>query len=80
MVFEVEFSEANSIFSADFGEISQIAVDPYTGAYQVTPHPVNDVILATKNKSMTDDVTVYKIPYEAVSNPQGGNTVTIGGY
>lgn len=49
----------------------------YKGDYQVTPK-VTDVVLPTKNKSMSDDVTVFQIPYKEVDNPQGGTTVTIG--
>ena len=51
--------------------------DPYTGSYSVIPR-VDKVILPTANKTMANDVTVFQIPYAEVSNPQGGNTVTIG--
>lgn len=49
----------------------------YKGDYQVTPK-IDQIVLPTKNKSMTDDVTVFQIPYKEVKNPQGGSTVTIG--
>lgn len=49
----------------------------YEGDYSVTPK-VSEIVLPTKNKSMTDDVTVFQIPYHEVENPSGGLTVTIG--
>ena len=52
-------------------------LDPYTGSYVVTPSSVEQV-LATKQKRMTNDVTVLEIPFSSVSNIYGGNTVTIG--
>ena len=48
----------------------------YTGAYQVTPKAFEETILDTDNKLMTDDVTVYEIPYAETSNTYG-TTVTI---
>lgn len=50
----------------------------YTGAYTVTPD-VEPITLQTKDKVMTDDVTVFKIPLWEVSNPFGGTTIYIGG-
>lgn len=49
----------------------------YDGDYQVTPRK-QEIVLPTRNKSMTDDVTVYQIPYASVPNLSGGFTVTIG--
>ena len=49
----------------------------YEGTYEVTPRKVEQV-LATKNKSMSDNVTVFSIPYAEVSNLGGGLTATIG--
>jgi len=57
------------------GDSSQLPF--YEGDYCVTPS-VNEVVLPTKNKSMVDDVTVFQIPYSSVSNPAGGETITIG--
>ena len=50
----------------------------YDGEYLVTPKPFTDQVLATKNKSLIDDVTVLEIPYSEVSNPEGGITANIG--
>lgn len=49
----------------------------YDGDYEVTPRK-QEIVLATKNKSMEKDVTVFQIPYSIVKNTQGGLTVTIG--
>lgn len=48
----------------------------YEGDYTVIPK-VYEQTLATKNKSMTDDVTVEAVPYAEVSNPSGGKTANI---
>lgn len=50
---------------------------PYEGPYVVRPKAYEPQILETKNKSMRDDVTVLKVPYQAVTNIQGGLTVNI---
>ena len=49
----------------------------FDGPYEVTPR-FHEQTLKTKNKLMTDDVTVEVIPAHEVTNPQGGLTVTIG--
>ena len=54
------------------------AYEKYTGSYTATPD-VEPVILQTKDKVMTDDVTVFKIPLWEVANPYGGDTIYIGG-
>lgn len=59
------------------GEISRDAsVNYYTGAYTVTPQADSEVVLPTKMKMLTDDVTVFKVPYFETSN-QYGDTVYI---
>lgn len=49
----------------------------YTGEYVVTPS-VQEQILETRNKVMSNDVTVEEIPYYETSNEHGGYTVIIG--
>lgn len=49
----------------------------YDGPYEVTPRFYKQK-LETKEKLMTDDVTVDVIPVHEVTNPAGGITVTIG--
>ena len=50
--------------------------DPYEGDYVVTPKASTATVLPTKDKAMTDDVTVLKIPYFETSN-ENGTTVYI---
>lgn len=53
-----------------------IEVPEYDGPYEVTPR-VQGQTLHTKNRRMTEDVTVRDIPVYRVSNPAGGSTVYI---
>lgn len=48
----------------------------YDGLYEVTPR-VEGQTLPTRDKHMTDDVTIQAIPIHYVSNSAGGNTVYI---
>lgn len=50
----------------------------YTGSYDPIP-TVDGVTLATKDKHMTDDVTIQPIPTYEVQNEKGGVTFIIGG-
>lgn len=59
--------------------VEVVDVPEYTGEYVVTPLAYEQTILETTGLRMTDDVTVLEIPIVSVSNPSGGNTVTIGG-
>lgn len=54
-----------------------IVPNPYEGDYTVTPRPFDSVILETRDKTMTDDVTVLKVPYYETSNIYDGKTVYI---
>ena len=51
-------------------------VPVYDGPYEAIPK-VEAQTLPTAQKLMTDDVTVYGVPFYEVSNDQGGNTVYI---
>lgn len=62
----------------DISDGSGGMLPPYEGEYVITPKPFTEQVLETKNKSMTDDVTVLEIPYSVVTNPQGGKTANIG--
>ena len=53
-------------------------LEPYMGPYEATPK-VTEQVLATKNKRMAEDVTIYEIPYHETSNQSGGYTAIIGG-
>lgn len=56
---------------------SVVGADPYAGPYEVTPKAWLDQVLQTEGKLMTDDVTVFKVPYYETSNVYDGKTVFI---
>lgn len=49
----------------------------YTGEYTVTPKAFDNQTLETANKTLIDDVTVKKIPYQETTNLSGGMTIII---
>lgn len=49
----------------------------YSGEYEVTPKAKEETVLGTKNKLMTDNVTVKKVPIYKTANSQNGTTVYI---
>lgn len=51
--------------------------EPYIGEYTVTPKTTSQT-LATRHKTMQDNVMVLEIPYYETTNEQGGYTVIIG--
>ena len=50
----------------------------YTGEYEVTPKVYEETVLPTKDKRLTANVSVKKIPQYEVSNQSGGETLIIG--
>lgn len=52
-------------------------IEVYTGAYEVTPKAWEEQVLATDGKLMTDDVTVFRVPYYETSNLFDGKTAYI---
>lgn len=60
------------------GQVSNSNFARYDGAYEVTP-AFEEQVLDTKDKIMSENVTVHKIPRYDVSNEAGGKTVYIGG-
>lgn len=52
--------------------------DTYEGPYSIRPLPDEAQVLNTKDKMMTDNLTVLEIPYWETSNIYG-KTVIIGG-
>ena len=75
--FILDFFEEDEEFVLDFGEVYEIDhdYDPYLGPYQVIPKAWEDQVLPTNGKNMTDDVTVFEVPYDEVSNPNGTTVV-----
>ena len=43
----------------------------YDGEYEIIPKASDDVVLATKDKYLEDDVTVLRVPYYETSNLTG---------
>lgn len=56
---------------------SVIEGETYDGSYDVTPKAHTEQVLETRNKLMTSDVTVFKVPYYETSNIFDGLTVFI---
>ena len=76
---EVEFELSDTELDVDFGGITTVIADnPYTGEYLVVPKVAEQTVLETENKTMTDNVTVERIPMYEASNDAGGNTLSIG--
>lgn len=77
---KIEFKENNQRVALGFAEITQtteyIGGEKYDGDYIVTPKVVGQT-LPTKDRVLTDDVTVKAIPFFNVSNTSGGSTVFI---
>lgn len=48
-----------------------ISGEVYEGPYTVTPKAYDSQTLLTANKSMTNNVTVFRVPYFEVSNEKG---------
>ena len=64
--------------------VRKAVYDDYVGTYEVTsftaePLLTTSLILATNDKHMIDDVTVYSVPTSEEYNEYGGVTFTIGG-
>lgn len=75
---DIKFIQTHCTFKADFGEVVLVKTDDtYDGDYNVIPR-VYQQVLETKDKLMTDNVTVEVIPLSKVVNPSNGYTVTIG--
>lgn len=62
---------SNEVITATIFLPSHTGGVPYEGEYEVTPSAHNAIVLETDGKTMTDDVTVFKIPYYETSNLTG---------
>lgn len=69
-----EGGEAGTVIKVNEG-----AYPAYTGATNVVPLAAAEQVLETANKTVLANITVEKIPVHITTNPQGGNTVYIGG-
>lgn len=71
------FLNAENEISGILNISSTVGVTPYDGLYEVTPKAWDAQILETAHKLMTDNVTVFKVPYYETSNLYDGLTVFI---
>ena len=78
--FNADFMENNREFFVEFGTVQRIhdRLPDYDGSYEITPLAYEAQTLATKDKSMTANLTVLEIPIYEVSN-EYGTTINIGG-
>lgn len=77
---EIEFTLSNArtvCFILENVKMGEDRHEHYEGSYSITPR-VDAQYLETNDKVMDSDVTIFGIPNERVSNPQGGKTITIG--
>lgn len=51
--------------------------EEYAGPYEITPKAWNEQVLQTEGKLMTDDVTVFRVPYYETVNLFDGKTAYI---
>lgn len=56
---------------------SVVGAETYAGPYEVTPKAWEEQTLETAHKLMTDDVTVFRVPYYETSNLFDGKTAYI---
>lgn len=72
----------SATLKANLGEVTVVHKIPsgkvYEGDYTVTPK-LEEQTLPTKDKVLTEDIQVEKIPITKTANSSGGNTVIIGG-
>lgn len=75
---QIEMSDDHQIeFDISVNGSSEPVLPYYSGPYEVTPKTTEQV-LQTKDKSMSDNVKIFSIPYAVTSNVFGGLTATIG--
>ena len=56
---------------------SVVGAETYDGPYEVTPKAWDEQVLETAHKLMTDDVTVFRVPYYETINLFDGKTAYI---
>ncbi len=59
-------------------EVTAPAEPTYEGEYEVQTSLTDDIVLATKNRTLRSDITVKKVGMYEVDNVSGGYTLTIG--
>ena len=83
MVNTKRIEDNNAIIQACIDKVNELSrpevieLPEYEGEYTITPS-IEEQTMETKNKTMSEDVTILAIPYAEVTNNTGGMTVTIG--
>ena len=76
----VKFVESGGTLHAKMGEIHHVTEyiggEQYNGAYEVTPK-LEAQTLPTKDKVLTDNMTIKEIEIHRVKNSSGGTTIYI---
>ncbi len=67
----VSIEDSVASLSADSVIVIHVVPTPYEGEYEVTPKARESVVLPTQNKTLTDNVTVLKVPYFETTNDHG---------
>ena len=49
----------------------------YTGTYEVTPKADKTQVLPTADKTLTDNITIHKVPFHQAHNDANGTTAYI---
>lgn len=70
-VYDLSVEEETPIDMDLSTAIQIVNTDVYEGEYVVVPKAHESTILETRDKTMTDDVTVTKVPYYETSNLTG---------
>ena len=52
-------------------------IPSYEGEYTVSADAFDQTVLPTKNKKLTNDITIEPVTFSAVTNTAGGTTITI---
>lgn len=76
MYFETSVIPQVVITDEVIGQVSNSNFERYNGEYEVAPK-FEEQFLETKDKIMSENVTVHKIPRYDITNTAGGTTVYI---
>jgi hypothetical protein len=75
-----QFAETAEPLGVDFGEVQNVTEyvggEKYDGDYIITPK-IEEQMMPTKDKVLTDNVVVKSIPIYRVTNQTGGTTIYI---
>ena len=82
VVLDGDLTVNSATLNGEFGVVTRTgghAYPVYDGETTVVPKVASEQVLETAMKTLMEDITVEKISVHVTSNPQGGNTVYIGG-